>query len=153
MRVLTDAIIELLRGLPARADARRMVSLIPLGSIYWEDEMPDFLDLAKLSEHERNTIWRIFAIRFIVWDSEELSADDQAFWDAARADVPTWALFHRLVLTTDDRDARRNAERDIEKEFEALFGSADQVELTDKGHGLQEFSAKFDLTKDAEPEQ
>ena len=67
--LLTDAIIDLLRRLAVRADARRMVSLIPLGSIYWEDEMPDYLDLAKLSEDERNAVWRLFAIRFKVWDA------------------------------------------------------------------------------------
>jgi hypothetical protein len=39
------------------------------------------------------------------------------------------------------------AERGVEKEFEAFFGDADQVELTEKGHGVQEFSATFDLTK------
>jgi hypothetical protein len=32
-----------------------MVSLMHLGNIYWEDEMPDYSDMAKLSEGERNT--------------------------------------------------------------------------------------------------
>jgi hypothetical protein len=59
MRVPADAIIDLLRKLPARGVARRMVSVIPFGSIYWEDEMPDYLDLAKVSVDERNTIWRL----------------------------------------------------------------------------------------------
>jgi hypothetical protein len=147
MRILTDAIITILRGLTARPDARRMVSVIPLGSIYWEDEMPGYPHLAELSSDERNIIWRLFDIRLRVWDSEVLSADDQALWDAARADVPTWALFHRLALSADDREARRQAEGDLQKEFEAFFGDADRVELTDKGHGLQESSAAFDLTK------
>ncbi|HXB72086.1 MAG TPA: hypothetical protein VNY05_27870 [Candidatus Acidoferrales bacterium] len=153
MRVLTEAIIARLRKLPARDDARRMVSVIPLGSIYWDDEMPDYLDLAKLSEDERNAMWRLFGIRFKIWDGEVLSTDDQAFWDAARKDVPTWALFHRLALSADDRDACKQAEGDIEKEFEAFFGDADQVELTDKGQGLKEFSATFDLTKKPNTEQ
>ena len=40
MRVLTDALVAPLRGLPARSDARRMVSVIPLGSIYWTHDRP-----------------------------------------------------------------------------------------------------------------
>jgi hypothetical protein len=152
MRVLTDAIIDLLRRLTVRADARRMVSLIPLGSIYWEHEMPDYLDLAKLSEDERNAIWRLFAIRFKVWDGELLSADDRVFWDTAHAEVPSWALFNRLVLTAEDRDARKKAEGDVEKEFEAFFGEADQIEVTDRGHGIQELSATFDLKKKTDAE-
>jgi hypothetical protein len=128
-----------------------MVSIIPLGSIYWEDEMPDYSGLAKLSEDERNTIWQLFAIRFKIWDRETLSSDDQAFWDAAGADVPTWALFSRLVLSADDCDARSKAEAEVEKEFEAVFDDADTVALTDKGHGVQEFSATFDLIKKTDP--
>lgn len=147
MTPLTDAIVAILKKMPARADARRMVSVIPLGSIYWEDEMPDYLDLATLSEDERNTIWRLFSLRFEIWDDQPLTAEDKEFWEAARVQVPTFALFYRLKLSAEDREARKKAEGDVEKEFEAFFGDADQVELTDKGHGIQEFSARFDLTK------
>src|SRR5439155_1050678 len=38
MRVLTEAITAILSGLHAGAGARRMVSVIPLGSIYREEE-------------------------------------------------------------------------------------------------------------------
>jgi hypothetical protein len=146
-RMLSEATIALLNELHFRADAKRMVSLIPLGSIYWEDEMPDLLDIAKLSDEERNMIWGLFGIRFKIWDDQQLAADDKSFWEAARSEVPDWPLFHRLALSLDDRKAREEAERDVEKEFEAFFGDADRVELSDKPHGVQEFSATFDLTK------
>ena len=67
--------------------------------------------------------------------------------------MPTFTLFHRLKLSAEDREAHKKAGREVEKEFEAFFGDADQVELTDKSHGLQEFSAKFDLTKKPNTEQ
>jgi hypothetical protein len=146
---MRESTIALLNSLRFRADAKRKVCLIPLGSIYWEDEMPDLLDLVKLDADEQNAIWRLFGIRFKIWDGERLSADDAEFWEAARSEVSDWALFRRVTLSADDREARAKAESDVEREFAALFGSADQVELTDKGHGLQEFSATFDLTKNA----
>jgi hypothetical protein len=112
--------------------------------------MPDFLDLAKLSEDERNMVWRLFSLRFKIWDGQSLSNEDGEFWATARAEVPAWALFHRLELSADDREARKKSEGDIEKEFEEFFGEADQVELTDKGHGLQGFSATFDFDQKAQ---
>jgi hypothetical protein len=105
MRMLSDALISLLNGLHFRADAKRMVSIIPLGSIYWEGEMPDFLQVAKFSEDERIIIWQLFGIRFKIWDNEQLAAEDRSFWDAARSEVPDWALFQRLALSADDRKA------------------------------------------------
>jgi hypothetical protein len=94
MQVLTDTVIATLNGLPMCSEARREVCLIPLGSIYWEDEIPDLAVLARLSEIDM--IWRMFCIRFKIWDGEERPAEDAAFWEAARAEVPKWALFARL---------------------------------------------------------
>ena len=145
--MLTEATVALLNGLRFRPDAKRMVSLIPLGSIYWEDEMPSFLEIAKLPEDERNTIWALFGIRYKILDNKELGAGDEAFWNAAQAEAPDWALFHRLTLSTNDRKAREEAERDVQMEFEAFFAGADKVALTDKPHGVREFSATFDLNK------
>ncbi len=153
MGTLSEATVAILGGLHFRAEARRMVSLIPLGSIYWEDEMPDYLSLMKLSEDEKNAVWRLFAIRFKIWDSERLSAEDESFWESARSDVPDWALFFRLTLSADDREARRQTEAEVEKEFESFFGDADHVEVTDKDHGIQEWSATFDLTKKTDSER
>jgi hypothetical protein len=67
--------------------------------------------------------------------------------------VPTWPLFNRLVLNADDRAARSEAEAQAEKEVWAIFGDADTVEMTDKGQGCVEFSAKLDRTKKSDPTQ
>lgn len=57
------------------------------------------------------------------------------------------ALLCRLVLSQDDKLAREEAEKAVEKEFEELFSDAESLEVTDIGQGLQSFSATFDLTK------
>jgi hypothetical protein len=109
--------------------------------------MPDFLKLAELSEDERNAVWRLFGIRYRIWDDEHLCDEDRTFWDGACADAPDWALFQRLTISAADREAREQAERGVEKEFAVFFADADEVKLRDKGNGIQEFSATFDLTK------
>lgn len=145
MSTLTPTVVALLSRLTTKSDAKRIVSYIPLGSICWDDEMPDHADLLQLSESERSTIWRLFALRFRIWDREVLSNEDTLFWESARAEAPTWALFGRLSLSPDDRLERSRTEAAIEKEFEALFQDAEQVDVVEKGHGIQEFSATFDL--------
>jgi hypothetical protein len=142
MRVLTDALINLLRGLPARADARCMISAMPLGGIFWEDEMPESAVRWKLSEDERMTLWRLFGIRYKIWDDEPLSPDDQSLWDSARVSAPTWALFHRLTLTDADRESREQARAEVESTWEALFGDADEIEVTEKEPGFIKVTAK-----------
>jgi hypothetical protein len=49
-----------------------------LGSIYWDDEMPDTAELVTLPEGDRNRILRLFSIRFKVWDGKRLSDDEQS---------------------------------------------------------------------------
>jgi hypothetical protein len=56
-------------------------------------------------------------------------------------------FFRRLSLSDDDREAREEAETSVRKEFVDFFGAADEVHVTDKAHGVQGFSARFDLTK------
>ena len=68
----------------------------------------------KLSEGEQLTIFRLFSIRFRIWDDELLSAEDREFWETAQTQVPTFALFHRLKLSAEDREARKMAEKETD---------------------------------------
>jgi len=70
----TDALLIRLRF---RADAKRVVYHIPLGSICWDDEVPDVSDPIRVPEDEQNLMWRLFIIRFKIWDSAPLPAEDQ----------------------------------------------------------------------------
>jgi len=46
---------------PYRRDAEFQASIVPLGGIYWEDEIPDFQLLYRLSDDARNEVLRLFA--------------------------------------------------------------------------------------------
>ena len=136
-----------LSAFPFRADAKRCFCLLPLGGIYWEDEIPEWLQLLKFPEEDRNQIYRLFGIRYRIWKAEVLPDHDQRFWDAACAQVPDWAFFQRVRVTVDDQLAQDQAERTSEEGFKALFAEADQLTVSEEYPGVQAFSATFDLTK------
>jgi hypothetical protein len=144
---LNKSAAEYFSALTYRPDAKRRVCILPLGSIYWEDEIPDFPSLVKLGNEGQNQVLRIFAIRLRVWDDETLTEEDQRLWDATRQQLPHCPLFQRIELSEDDRRAREEVERSCREEFEAFFADADRVTVRELPGGIQEFSATFDLTK------
>jgi hypothetical protein len=149
MSPLTDTVVAILNRLTLRPDATRgWIVFFPVGNIFWQDEMPDPKDKARISAIEGQMVDRLFEIRRQIWHGANLSAEDAAFWDAARSEAPHWALFQRLSLSDDDRRYLKEVEEEAEKAFEIMCAEADKVEVTDKGDGLQEFRLTFDLTKD-----
>jgi hypothetical protein len=145
--MLTERAVAYLQPLRFSNSAERKTCLIPLGGIYWEDEFPDFREMMDLPEVDRSGIYRLLALRFKIWKGVELEGADREFWDAARAQVPEYALFSRLKLSDEDRAAQEAIEAELEEAFELLFANADEVTITEKG-GFQSYSATFDLTKE-----
>jgi hypothetical protein len=149
MSALTDAVIAILNRLTMRPDAARSwIFFFPVGNILWQDEMPDPTDKAGISAIEWDMVHRLFEIRRKIWHGADLSAEDAAFWEAARSEAPDWALFQRLSPFDDDSRFLKEVEEEAEKAFEMMCAKADKVEVRDKGDGFQEFSLIFDLTKD-----
>lgn len=50
-------------ALTYRAESKRLVSLMPLSGIYWDDEIPDLRALFSLGEDDKMQYLRLFAIR------------------------------------------------------------------------------------------
>jgi hypothetical protein len=117
--------------------------MIPMGGIYWSDEIPDFRALMDVLEPDRKQIYRLFAIRFKIWAGEVLSDDDQSYWNAAKQLIPDYPVFHRIRISDRDRAAQAAAEQEAVAGFEALLTGADEIKINDDGS----FSATFDLTK------
>jgi len=149
--MLSDIAVNYLSPLEYRPDAERRSCVLPLGGIYWSDEIPDFRHLLEVPENDRNLIYRLFSIRFKIWDGDDLSGDDQQFWDTARSQVSGYPLFRRLQLSPEDRLAQDRMEQDALASLEALFAGAERIAITTDKHGFQSFSATFDLTKDDVP--
>jgi hypothetical protein len=148
---LSPAALSYLSNCIYRPDAARQVCLIPLCGIYWEDEIPSLFELTRLAEYDRLQIFRLFSIRYQLWDGGTLCMEDQKFWGSARMQVPDTPIFQRITLSSADQSAHTEARQSCEQEFEQFFADADEVTLTDQGSGVQSFSAKFNLAKN-EPE-
>ena len=124
--MLSKKAVALLAALPYQPDAEWEVNILPFGSIYWKDEMPSLGDLVD-KQDDMLVIHAMFELRLKLWDREVLNAQDQQLWDAVKSQVPQWALFHRLNLNEEQKQAREDAERQVEREFESLsddFGNA-----------------------------
>jgi ribonucleotide reductase alpha subunit len=123
--MLSDIAVQALSVLSYRSDAKWKVNLLPFGSIYWEDEMPDIRKFVEFREEDSEQILRMFSIRLRLWEGDLLCLDDQQLWDSLRSQVPDWALFARLRLTDQQKEAQKEAERQVELEFETGFGDRD----------------------------
>lgn len=144
---LSPSVVAYLSALSYRPDAARQVCWIPLGGLYWEDEIPDIRDLMQLTEDDQLQLFRLFAIRYKLWEGEGLNAEDRQFWDGSRSQVPHAPIFQRLQLSAADKKAHAEARQASTDALETLFADADRVTLTEHGSGVQTFSATFDLTK------
>jgi hypothetical protein len=133
--VLSSALVDYLSAMRYRLEAERLESILPLGGIYWADEL-DFASMKGLSDHDRDTLFRVVALRMKIWDGEALDAEDQAFWDAAQCAVPGWALFRRLTLSDDDRRAHQHAFSQVVEFFEAMKSEGYEVDLNSKDDKL-----------------
>ncbi len=116
--MLSAKALTVLRALTYRPDADWAVNILPFGSIYWNDEMPDVRSL--LDFNDMALIFKMFGIRLNIWDGKPLTNADQQLWNTVQRQVPHWALFKRLSLSDEQRLARAEAERQVEQEFESL---------------------------------
>lgn len=146
--MLSEKTLTHLSTLTYRPDAKRQVCILPLGSVYWDDELPQMGKFAAFPEPDRNEILRVFALRLKFWDRQVLSDEDRQFWESVRSAAPNWAIFRRLELSDTDRLKRDEIERACAKEFEEFLASADEVSVGEPKHGMQSFSATFKLNKD-----
>jgi hypothetical protein len=144
--MLSTTTLEYLSTLTYRADAKRAVCWLPLGGIYWDDELPDIPTLMNIPEEDRIKIFRLFGVRVRIWRGDPLPFEDQQFWDTAQSLVPGWAFFRRQRVAADDQLAQDQAEKATTEALEAWFADADHAEITEKD-GIQSFSLTFDLAK------
>jgi len=89
----------------------------------------------------------LFSIRFRLWANERLSSEDDIFWCYCAKAYPECPILRRTALNQDDQKAQDACVAETVEAFDALFANADKVEMKSGPHGMQSFSATFDLTK------
>jgi hypothetical protein len=148
---LSPSLVAYMSALTYRAESKRLVSLMPLSGIYWDDEIPDHGALFSLGEDDKMQYLRLLAIRIRLWRSEALNDEDQNLWDTVRILVPTCPVFMRLEISDDDRKTQREAEEETGEILDELLSGAKEVTWTDVGNGAKEFSAEIDFTEERQP--
>ena len=143
--MLSANLVPRLSQMPFRPDAELRVSYLPLGSIYWTDELDEIVDeLITAEEADGGALLRLFRIRVRIWEGEPLTDADRQFFEEARAQVPGYALFHRLQISEEDLQVHREVAQETAEFWTAFFGSADEGPAV-QGEGSMRFSAEFDL--------
>jgi len=149
--VLSGTVVEYLSTRPYRADARRETCVLPYCGICWDDEVPQARCFEVMSEADLHSIFRLFALRLELWKGKVLEDADRRFWEEARQQVPTYALFRRLVITDQDRRAQAEVERELATGLQVLISQADDVKIVGREHGRLAVSATFDLQEEGQP--
>ena len=148
--MLTDATLRYLASRTFREDAVCQINILPLGGIYWEDEYPFCAETPApkaVSGEDYPLVLKMFALRVKLWKGEPLAEEDSEFWGAVQEKAPTWALFHRLVISDDFMKAQDFGTK-LADEFEAsIWKDADEI-LIEVDRGSRRVSAVFDLTRE-----
>jgi hypothetical protein len=110
--MLSEETLTHFSTLTYRPDAKRQVCILPLGSVYWDDELPQMGKFAAFPEPDRNEILRVFALRLKLWDRQVLSDEDRQFWESVRSAAPNWAIFPILIGWSGTR-LNENAQRNL----------------------------------------
>jgi hypothetical protein len=132
--MLGDEALKYLSSLVYDPDAKRRGSIIPLGGIYWEDEIPDFRKLTReMGRDAMKEVYRVFRIRFRIWKEMQITEDDQVFWDAVQELVPECPIFRRLELTEADRTAQKFVEDELVDMMEGFADSSTEAKIDQEG--------------------
>jgi hypothetical protein len=116
---LSEKAVSLLTALQYEPSAAWGVNIVPVGSIFWLDEMPSMAELFERTG-DKSLINSMFALRLKVWDGQALNAEDQQLWDSVKAQVPEWPFFKRLHLSSEQKQAREQAELQVQQAFESF---------------------------------
>ncbi len=150
--MFTEQAKEYLDKLTYKASAERDTSNVPLGGIYWKDEIPDWDAFHELPEEDKNNILRLFSIRFEIWDGTVLSAESAAYWAEARSLFPRCPIFQRLMLSADDKQAQEAVMKEAESFLDALFSGATDLTLAD-GNGITQISGTYRLSSEGDSDK
>lgn len=118
--MLSESTIKYLRSLAYDRDAKKHRCVLPLRGLYWSDEIPDFGALKKMSDESRSQIYRLFRIRYALWDGVEPTAEDLAFLETTRAVAPDCPLFKRLIPTEEYLEDQKQIREESSLIYEVL---------------------------------
>ena len=143
--MFSESTVRIITARRFSPEAEIVSCLLPLGSIFWTDELPPLSFLAFTETVDRNAVMKLFAIRINYWSTGEMGLEDRKVWDTAQREFPEWPLFHRLELTPAQRIAHEGTEKELENFFQELGTLADQVTISENQDGFRSFSTTINV--------
>lgn len=118
MMQLTEDTARKINALRYDQKAEIIYCPLPLGSIYFSDEVPDGLLPERVADFIQ--VMQVLGIRANFWNGLALSEEDQAIWEEANQRFSDWPIFNRLELTSEQRRAHAGVLEDVEAAFASL---------------------------------
>lgn len=141
--MFSDSSIKIIRRLCFDSSAGLHHCMIPLGSIYWDDELPEER-FSAFSHPDRDLVLRVFSIRISLWNKEKIGESDLLFFEKVRMMFPHWPLFQRLQLNRESQIAHEKVQQSA---FELL---SELSEKTSDSLGSSDCTGSFNATVDLE---
>jgi hypothetical protein len=142
--MFSELTVQIISSLRFDPNAQTVYCLLPLGSIFWSDELPQLKFLAFGDDHDK--IMRLFAIRINYWETNEIPAADLSVWEHAQREFPEWPFFRRLALTSAQLQQHKNAQQQMENLFDELTELGDDFVVSEGPDGFDSFSATFNVS-------
>jgi len=146
--MFSEDVVKKIKALAFDPQAERLVSFLPLGSIFWVDELPKLRFHSFNEGTDRDLVLRLFSIRINYWNTGSMTPSDQALFANAQQKFPEWPFFRRLHLTAEERLAHEEAQRCSEKLWAELFADANEIAVTEK-EGFESFSLTYKVDEES----
>jgi hypothetical protein len=143
--MFSESAAKIINVLKFNPEAEIVSCLLPLGSIFWSDELPPFRFLAFTEAVDRDAVMKLFAVRINYWNTGEMGLEDRSVWGRAQREFPEWPLFRRLELTTAQRIVHEAVQKELENFFDEMSTLGDEVTLSENENGFTSFSATINV--------
>jgi hypothetical protein len=118
MEEISAKVLKYFASLEYRPDAECVLGMIPFTGVYWADEIPDHDLITALGEKNRWRVYRLFAIRRLLWRRKPLEPDAREYWELIKSRVPDCPVFQRMRPSIEVLRADVCVNREFDK-FEA----------------------------------
>jgi hypothetical protein len=149
---LCEECLKSYQGLRFNEKALLRENIIPLATIFWDDEHPQGLPQPICNSKKCfESISLLIAARSEYWEHAKISPKYSQVWQAAKTLIPEWAGFRRLSLSKEERLKIENCLQNALDWFSALHEASNgKMEFQESESGIIEYSATIDLTDEDE---
>jgi hypothetical protein len=123
--------LEAYRTLAYQPDARCQASLIPFATLVWDDEHPKEFRSSRVDEKSRDSVLSLVEARTQLWFDGRVHDELQQLWTEAKATLPNWPGFQRVLISDELKEGARRVRAEIEAMEEELCEAGEGTRTLD----------------------